>query len=220
MHLRYLFTLFILQLNLAYAQDEKAFRDLLMHSRKNSMQIEETIENGDFKVRSPRYRIDMFSNKRAESFYTAKVDGRDWLTIFDDQQKQVFRYNFEGKGPWGRIYKVQKRKLSDNTNIFIFYYYEGITRYIEFKGTARIYFLTVDNNDVNSLSMYKGPTVWFEHRNQQDNLMSRKYEVSLFDFENDNIREVAVRFHDITRVYKYMGKGKWARPQGTNIAGY
>lgn len=190
-------------------QDERVFRDLLLHKNKKELENKK-IENTFVKVRSPFYSIDLGGDKRNEFFYTTKVDGRDYLKIFDHDKKEVFEYKFDSHGPWSRIYRIQVRKISSETKVLLCYFYEGINRYFKFKGTSRLYFLTIDDNSLKKMKMKKGPIIWHEEKDRKDNYLKRKYDISLYDFNDDGIREISVAYKGMSRVFHYLGNGGWS----------
>ncbi len=189
-------------------QDERTFRELLTH-KINEDKERSRKEEYVFKARGHRYYLDLNGDDRPESFFVSKKDGGDWLEIFDDKGIKIYDFKFDTIGSWSRVFKVQMRKISNDSKLLMLYFYEGITRYTDFQGTARVYFLSWDKNKLNTLSMFKGPYVWDEKRTFRSHYHQRKFEVSMFDFDEDFEREVAVRYGTITRVYKYLGKGKW-----------
>jgi len=200
-------SLFLFTLS-SFAQDERTFRELLVEKAKEDKDRGRK-PHFDFKVRGDRYYLDLNGDDRPESFFASKRDGVDWLELFNNKGDKIFDFKFDTVGSWSRIYKVQMRKISDKAKLLIFYFYEGITRHVNFDGTARVYFLTWDNDNLRSLSMFKGPYIWDENRTFRNHYHQRKFELSMYDFDDDFTREVAVRYGTITRVYKYLGKGKW-----------
>ncbi len=200
-------SIFILS-QLVSAQDERTFRELLLERAKQDKE-RGARPNYDFKARGHRYYLDLNGDDQPESFFASKRDGGDWLDLYNHQGEKIYDFKFDTVGSWSRVYKVQLRKISKSAKLLIIYFYEGVTRHVNFKGTGRVYFLTWDNDDFDSLSMFKGPYIWDENRTFRSHYHQRKFEVSMFDFDDDFSREVAVRYGTITRVYKYLGKGRW-----------
>jgi hypothetical protein len=189
-------------------QDERVFRDLLTHKNKKDLESKK-VENVFVKVRSARYSFDFNDDSKNEFFYTSKIDGKDFLKIFDNKNKEVFRYKFDAHGPWSRIFRIQVRQLSSGTKVLLCYFYEGINRYFQFKGTSRLYFLTIDDGNLRQMKMHKGPIIWHEEKDRQENYLKRKYEISLYDFDDDGVREVSVAYKGMSRVFQYLGAGQW-----------
>ena len=191
-----------------WSQDERTFRELLLYQAKKDQENAKKPEY-DYKVTGNRYFLDLTGDDRPESFFVAKRDGQDWVEFFDNKNEKLYEFKFDTVGSWSRVYRVQKRKISETSNVLIFYFFEGITRYVNFRGSARVYFLSWDGDDLSTLNMFKGPYVWDEQRTFRNHYHQRKSEVSMYDFNNDDVREIAVRYGSITRVFKYMGKGSW-----------
>lgn len=191
-----------------HAQDERTFRELLIEKAKEDSERNHR-PHYDFTARSNRYYLDLNGDNNPESFFTSKRDGGDWLELFNSKGDKIYDFKFDTAGSWSRIYKVQMRKISTTAKILIFYFYEGVTRHMNFEGTARVYFLTWENDNLRSLSMFKGPYIWDENRTFRNHYHQRKFELSMFDFDNDFTREVAIRYGTITRVFKFLGRGKW-----------
>lgn len=192
----------------ALAQDEKVFRDLYLYSKRQKIK-KRVKKEYRIKARSNRHHIDLNGDNRQESFYYAKRDGENWIHFFNPKGKEIFAAEIDATGPWSRLFKVQMRALSKKTKVLFLYFYEGVTKYLEFQGTSRLFFITIDNNDLKTMSIYKGPILFDEKRGFKDHYHQRKYEVSLFDLDADFVREVSIKYGRMTRLYKYLGKGKW-----------
>lgn len=198
----------LLRFEAAQAQDEKVFRDLYLFSERQKIKSK-VPKSYRIRARSNRHHLDLDEDNRQESFYFAKRDGENWIHFFDWKGKEIFVSQLDAVGPWSRLFRIQVRQISKTTKVVLLYFFEGITKYLEFQGTSRMYFLTLDNNDLSTLSLYKGPILWDEVRGFKDHYHQRKYEVSFFDLDKDKTREIAVKYGRMTRIYKYLGKGKW-----------
>lgn len=202
------FLMVLLVVSSVQAQDERLFRELLLNGEKE--RVESKVEAlYRIKARSNRHYIDLTGDNRPESLFTSKRDGEDWLQIYDHKGKEVLRELLMPHGPFSRLYRIQIRKLNDASKVMVLYFYEGVTRYLDFRGTTRIYLVSYDNNDLETLSIYKGPVIWDENRTFREHYHQRKYEVSMYDLDGDNTRELTVNYGRMNRVYKYLGKGKW-----------
>ncbi len=196
------------------AQDERLVRDFLTGKLARGKNRAEK-HRYDFRVRTGRYRFDFDKDGRKESFFFAKQDGEDWLFIYDYLGNEVFRYQFDALGPLSRAYKIEARYLSRRHRVFLIYFFEGRTEYLKFQGTARLYLLTIDRKDLKTLKMAKGPYIWDEYSDGKGHYHQRSNLISLFDFDNDGIREVAVKYHLITRVFQYRESGHWVGFDGS-----
>ena len=91
----------------------------------------------------------------------------------------------------------------------VLYYYEGISKYTEMQSTSRIYLVTIDNNDLKTMKAFKGPSVFEEHKSLKGHYHLRNYQVYLQDLNNDGIKEVIVKYRNVSQVLLYDGDGKW-----------
>lgn len=161
--------------------------------------------------------VDLTDDHRPEKLFTAKRDGEDWLQIYGHDGELVFKKTLDTQGPWSRLYRIQVRKLNEQSKVMVLYFYEGITRYLEFQGTTRIYFVSYDNNDLKTLRMYKGPVIWDEKRGFKEHYHQRIYDVSFYDLDGDKTREVSISYGRMNRVYKYLGNGSWYNFDDQNV---
>lgn len=192
----------------ALAQDERFFRKLL--SGDFSVDgVEKEKSKVHFNVASALYEIDLDNDDRVESIIIEKRDSEDWLHIHNYNRERIFSLKFVRKGWESDVYKVNLRTLSDKTKVLLVSYYEGHNQANNFSGTARLYVINWDNNDLKSLQGVRGPELWDEFRDSQIHYHQRPHHVSLFDFDSDGIREVSVRHHLTSKVMKYLGKGDW-----------
>ncbi|MCY4523561.1 MAG: hypothetical protein OXB84_02355, partial [Halobacteriovoraceae bacterium] len=135
--------------------------------------------------------------------------GEIWFNIYNTTGKKIKEFELQVKGPGARVYKINKRRISSNTDILILHFYEGYNDYLQFRGSARLYFITWDNNDFNTFSLYKGPVIFDEFEDVRGHYYRRNFDVSLIDFNNDGIKEILAKYHLISKVYQYQQKGKW-----------
>lgn len=192
------------------AQDERLVRDFLSGALHEEKPV--SVPEVSFKARTGRYRFDLNRDGKPESFYFSKWDGQDWLTVYDHKERAVFRHYFEAAGPLSRAYKWEVRDLSSKTRLFLIHFFEGRTDYLKLRGSARLYFLTMDDNDLKTLRMFKGPLVWDEYDDRRGHYHQRARVVSLVDLNRDRVFEVVVQHHLVARVFQYFGGGQWRSP--------
>ena len=184
-----------------FAQDEYLMRRLLVGEKKDVK-----AELPVFNSKSSRYQFDFNQDGYKEFFFLSKVDGQDRFSIENFRGEEIFRYAFETKGLFSYAYQLQARRLSKDYQVFLIHFFEGKTL---LQGTARLYFLTVDNGRLSTLSMKMGPYLWEEFDNKRGHYRQRAKKLSLFDLDKDGVREVIVKHHLLPVVYKYKGNGKW-----------
>jgi hypothetical protein len=190
------------------AQDERYFRQLFTGEFARDPMKEEK-GNYYLSISSPVYHVDLDDDGREERLIVVKHDGEDWIYIENHKRERIFSYKFTPKGGNSGLYRVNIRRLSKDTKIVLLQYYEGFVKYLESRGTARLYMMTIDKRDLSTIAVTPGPNIWDEHKDFKEHYHQRSSAFSLVDFNNNGIREVAVRYHLITRVYFYNGSGKW-----------
>ncbi|RLA61675.1 MAG: hypothetical protein DRQ88_08405 [Epsilonproteobacteria bacterium] len=191
----------------AFCQDELYFRELF--SGDLTRKKDKIKKDYKWRANTPFYQIDLGSNKWPESIVVEKKDGEDWLYIHNDQKKRIFSFQFDVNGKESQVYKITKQKLSLKSDILIIYYYEGNTSYLKFNGTVRLYFLTIDNRKLDSISIHKGPVIWEERKNLDQKYFQKGHLVELIDFNKDLIKEIRIRGKITKNIYFYKGRGKW-----------
>lgn len=195
------------------AQDERYFRQLFSGSLSEDAQIqkEEEEKKVHYKATTPFYEIDLNDDLRNESLVFERRDGESWFHIhnYPNKKEKIFSYKFDTNGVDAKLYKISIRALSPSIKVLILHFYEGYTKYLEFSGTARYYFLTMENNNFKTLSMYKGPAFWVEKKGFKSDYYRRKYELELYDFNSDGIREVLIKHHLISKILHFQGQGRW-----------
>jgi hypothetical protein len=212
---KFILLIFFLHLSLglrtARAQDERYFRQLF------SGELTREKGSGDDKkysyfIHTPYYEMDLNHDKNPEEIIFVKKDSEDWIEIFEKkngERKKIFSYRFETKGYNSELYRMEFKKLSEVTSILILYYYEGLSKYTEMQSTSRVYAITIDHDDLKSLSGFKGPSFFEEHKSLKGHYHLRNYQVYLQDLNNDNVKELIVKFHLTSQVFLYEGLGKW-----------
>ncbi len=200
--------LFLLLSNGVFAQDERFFRKIFADDFiKKSDQAKKT--KGKWQVISPAYQFDIDSNGHNESIITEKNDGEDWLHIYGLHGQHIYSGKLEAKGLDSHLYKISIRKLSSKSKVLILHFYEGHHSYLDSIASARLFFLTLDNNDFKTLSLYKGPRFWEEHKSAEGYYHRRGMKLSLYDYNGDGLRDISVKHQFINRVYYYRGRGRW-----------
>ena len=191
-----------------HAQDERFFRKLFAGELIKQKVIDDR-EIAKHQVAGTFYRYDIDKDGRLESLVSEKRDGQEWLNIHDYKGNVIYRAQFETLGLNSWLYKVSIRKISNSTRVFILHFYEGSNEYLEFKGQSRLYFLTIDNKDVKTLSLYRGPILFDEVETFRKHYHTRSYHLDLVDFNKDGINEISLKYHLNSWVYIYNYPGKW-----------
>ncbi len=212
--MKYIYLFFILliifSINL-FAQDERFFRKIFS-GRLSGKDIYTKDYNYKWIQKSSVYKIDLNNDGIEEGVVTYKKDGDDWISIYNATNRLMSSYRLDTRGKNSYIFKLSFRKLSSETNVLIIFFYSGNIKYLNFSGATRIYFLTVDKGSFKSLHLEKGPIVWQEvELFRQRNYFQREFDTNLFDYNNDGIKEIAVKYGTLARVYMYIPYGKWVK---------
>jgi hypothetical protein len=203
-----LFTLFMLCSSTSFAQDERFFRRLYTGDfAKKKKQAAEKIY---FEAKTPSYRIDLNDDFNPEYIHFEKKNGQNLLVILDNQKKKIYEYKLPQLGIGASLFRILIENLSNNVKVFVLSFYEGDREYLSYGGSARYYFLTMEKNNLKSLSMYQGPYFWREHKDRKSDYTQRNLFLGFKDYNKDGIKEVSVKHHFTNRVYFYRGDGKWS----------
>ena len=191
-----------------FAQDERFYRKLLSGDLGvEGVEIDK--KKPYFHKASSMYELDLDNDNRLEHIILEKRDSEDWLHIHNYERVRIYSLKFVRKGWESDVYKVNLRQLSSDTKVLLISYYEGHNQGNNFTGTSRLYAISFDKNDLKSLHGVRGPEIWDEFKDTKIHYHRRPHHVSLFDFDSDGVREVAIRHHLSTKVMKYLGKGEW-----------
>jgi hypothetical protein len=212
MNLKKPFILVILLLHsmVLLAQDERYFRDLFSGELTRDKFQEK--KKYKWEVETPFYDIDLDGDSWPESFVFAKKDGEDWINIYDKHKTLFFSKRLASKGADSGVYKISFHKLGPKYSVLLIYFNEGYTYYLNYLSTARLYFLSIDNQNLKTMRLERGPQVWREQEKRYKKYGLRKYEVGVKDLDGDGERDILVKFNNISRAYLYRGKGKWIHP--------
>jgi hypothetical protein len=195
----------------ANSQDERYFRQIFSGELLKGPILGDN-KKYSYLIPSPFYAIDLNRDGVNEQFVFVKKDSEDWVEIFQDiagNKTKIYSYRLETKGHDSELYRIELKKLSSSASILIMHYYEGVSRYTEMQGTARIYALTIDNFDLKTITSFIGPSIFEEHRSLKGHFHLRNYQVYLDDLNLDGVKELIVKYREVSQVFMYQGKGKW-----------
>ena len=192
----------------AMAQDERFFRQLFSGELIKDHKIIEEKKYSHF-FHTPYYALDLDRDGKAEHLVFVKKDSEDWIEILNSDKEKIFGYQFENKGYDSELFRIELKTLSANASILLLYYYEGVTKYINFQGTSRIYAITIDNNNLKTLKGFKGPSFFDEQKTFKGHYHKRNYDVYLEDLNADLVKELVIKHNNFSRVFMYKGQGHW-----------
>jgi len=192
----------------ATAQDERYFRQLFSGEINKKQEVVDEKKYSYF-VHTPYYALDLNRDGVSEQVVFVKKDNEDWIEILNGEKKKIFGYRFENKGYDSELFRIELKTLSATTTILLLYYYEGVSKYINFQGTSRVYAITIDNNDLTTMAAFKGPSFFDEQKTFKGHYHKRHYQVYLEDLNRDSIKELIIKHRDASTVFLYKGKGRW-----------
>jgi hypothetical protein len=192
----------------AKAQDERFFRELFTG---DLVKKEKEAFKGKLKFRTAGafHKFDLDGDSRFESLIADKQDGQDFIHIHDWKGERIFSGKLEAMGLNSWLYRISVRKFAKDSKVLILYFYEGETEYLEYRANVRLYFLTLESNNLSTLALNKGPVIWDEYEDFKDHYHQRRYKIGLYDYNKDGIKEIAVHYHLSNWVYFYKSPGKW-----------
>lgn len=193
----------------SWSQDERYFRQLFSGELAREGESEKVQKKYSYFVHTPYYALDLNRDGVNEQVVFVKKDNEDWLEVLDHEKKKIFSYQFENKGFDSELFKIELKTLGPSTNVLLLHYYEGVSRYINFQGTARIYAVTIDNKDLATMKGFKGSSFFDEVKSFKGHYHKRNYEVYLEDLNKDSVKELVIKHNLTSNVFIYKGQGKW-----------
>ena len=194
-----------------FAQDERYYRQILKGELLDTGTELKDLPEHQFNVKGASYSIDLNGDGFEDSLQPQKRDGVDWLEIRDSNQRKVFEAKLFAVGGESVIYKIKMAQISPSVKLLLIFLDEGKSAGRKFESTARIYLLTMENNDLSTFKMTMGPHHYHEKQKQREQYYRRDYAVEIRDVNKDGTRDVIVEFNHIQRIMLYKGKGEWDR---------
>lgn len=205
---RYFILILFVASNFALGQDEQFYRRIFTNEliNKPSALIEYKLV-----VKSPVYQINLDRDKFPEGIRIEKRDGLDFIVVLSRFGEKVFESKLLGIGNKSRIFKIQLKTISKDTNALIIHFYEGKIDSTKFESTARLYFLTFPKNDYKKMVLFKGPHFFHEKEKVGEQYWNRRFSVNTIDYNHDGVKEISISYKKINRVYFYLSKGLWTK---------
>lgn len=192
----------------AFSQDERFFRKIF--TDELSLGIAQT-QPPKIEVSTPEYLVDITRDGQMERIIALKRDGLDYIQIKDHFGRIKFDRKLAAKGVDSKLYKIQLKTISAKVDVLLLHYYEGAVGDIPFDATARVYFLAIENRNLDKLYLKKGPAFFMEKARPGNQYSRRKYSVNVIDYNKDGHNEVSVTYNGIHRIFFYKTKGLWTK---------
>ncbi len=164
-----------------------------------------------YALQSPAYRIDLNGDGVEEFIHTIKRDGIDWIEITDFSGRKVFESQIFAMGAESVIFKIRFVTISPEVKALVLFLDEGKTHSVRFESSARIFVLSFEKNNLETMKMTQGPHFYHEREAQREQYWRRHYQVNFVDFDGDGVKEISVQYNRIQRMMKYIGLGEWIR---------
>ncbi|CBW25540.1 putative exported protein [Halobacteriovorax marinus SJ] len=209
--MRFLLVTFLFLISMSsFSQDERSFRELFRAELDKEVR-DELASDAKYVVNTPLHKIDLDGDHRKESIFYEFKDGKSWIHFLGYDETRLKSFKLEVNGFGAKVYKIRVRQLSKDSLGLVFFFYEGMTKYTELNSTVRLYFVTIDHQDLNKIYMEKGPIFWQEKRTQQGYYFQRPNELSFVDFNRNGTKEILVKQGNTASVFMYLSKGKWLK---------
>ncbi len=183
-----------------------------MFSRLVSPEKKKDVVNvRDFIHSKKEIAIDLNSDKKEDRLIFLKKNGLDIVRVLDENKKSVFEGELQTKGEKSRVFKARLVSLNEDTNTVIIYFYEGSRQSHLYEAGARVYFLTIPKNNLNNISLFEGGHFFHEKLELDEIYFLKEFSVNVVDYNKDGVKEISLVYFKSSRVYHYLGKGKWMK---------
>lgn len=194
----------------ALAQDERFYRQIFTGELgKNS---QDSKKGYKWEVKSPQYQLDLDSDGLSEGIQLQKRDGEDWIVFSGKKGEGFFSAKLQAKGRESSLFRINLVTLNPDVKVLVLSFYEGFTHYLQFNGTARMYLISFEHNDLSTMQLAEGPTFWIEREKVDEQYFKRAYSIEILDLNSDKSKEIIVGFNAIKRVLTYAGNGRFISP--------
>lgn len=201
-----LFSVFILAFS-AFSQDEDFFKKIL---KGELVQSDRIAPEPDFVTKDKFYHYDIVGDSRLEVIIPSKRDGLDWITIKNSVGETLFESKLQAYGIESILYKIRVTTLKPGVKAIQFYYMEGVTDWVQYQRTARVYLLSYDNGKF-GYKLYKAAHISVEKEMVRDQYWRRKFVVEPTNLDGDDIKELMISYGQTQHVFFYKGDGIWKR---------
>lgn len=193
-----------------FAQDERYYRQILTGELPVTAEPKESFVR-NYLVKGAEYLVDLDADGIEEVIQPEKRDGIDYLNILNSSRGKIFSAKLFASGGDSAIYKIRIVHLTEKVKTLIIFLDEGSTKGLKFESVARIYFLSYEDNKLETMTLNPGPHIYHEKESQRDQYWRREFVVDVKDLNEDLKREIIVHFGHIQHIYEYKGSGEWSR---------
>ena len=192
---------------LSPAQDEDYFKKILRGELTNSVK---NAPDPDFETKDEFYHFDIVGDSRLEVIIPSKKDGVDWITIKNSVGETLFENKLQAYGVNSVLYKIRVTELKPGVKAIQFYFMEGVTDWVNYQRTARVYLLSYENGKF-GYKLYKAAHISVEKEMYRNQYWRRRFVVEPTNLDGDDIKELMISYGQIQHVFFYKGDGVWKR---------
>lgn len=192
----------------SWAQDERYYRQIftgeLFDKKEEALQYKVSVSTN-------AYLIDLNRDGKNERIRALKKDGLDFIEIKDRFGKNLMTKKLKAMGGESKLYKIQLKTISTETDVLILHFDEGITNSTIFETSARLYFITIQNRNFKRMYFYEGPHIFHEKEKVKNQYSRRYYNVNILDYNDDDRNEISISYNHIQHIFFYIRNGIWRR---------
>ena len=208
-----LLTILFLKPLVTLAQDERYLREIFsgMYVPLDK-KIDQRPIAYKWRANGAIYQLDLDGDGFKELLIPEMIDGQNWLNIYSPGHLPHGSFHFEAQGANSHIYKIIFRSVATNIKVLLVHFYEGYSQYYQFAGQSRLYIITIVDNKLNEMKITKGPVFYYEVEEQwgKKAYYQREYFLNTYDYNNDGIDEISLKYRTSSYVYHYADNGLWA----------
>jgi len=193
----------------ASAQDERYIKKLLLGKLGANKGKLKRPSPPKWAAYSSIYRFDLNGDGHKEMFFHSKSDSVDYFHFYDHNERPLLKVKLDPMGAKSAPYKMRIVDLDKTKRLFMIYFYEGFTKFYGLEASVRLYLVTMDYADLNSLIVKKGPVLWMERERRGKRYVKRESFTEISDYNKDGVKDLRVFHGKLSRVYFYQGAGKW-----------
>ncbi|MBP9674883.1 MAG: hypothetical protein KBD63_07270 [Bacteriovoracaceae bacterium] len=157
-----------------------------------------------WQVESPSYLIDLNEDAVKDTLKVVRKDGEVYFQITEGGKGQVMNEKIPALGAASFLNQARLITLSPKKMAIILSFYEGETRYLDYHGSARYYFVTFTKGSLADLKINKGPEFFTEVEDRaMEHYHASSYELSIEDLNKDKIKDIVIKRGLISKVFMY-----------------
>lgn len=197
----------ILLSHIVFAQNERNIRKMYsgdLFEKKTGLIPSVRVETHD-------YMFDLTNDGESERLKVVKTGFEDNFQIYTNLGKKVFEFPLKAMGKNSSIYKLRVRKISKKYKVIVIYYFEGIIDSTKYQSQTKVYFLTIEKNDLKKIYASQGSYIEHEKGILDITYYKKSLELEFKDFDLDGTDEIIIGQKSLQRVFRYGGKGLWSQ---------